>query len=146
MTACRAAHGATHTQPEGMVSTLEAMLVPVDGPLQEIESLAGGLEQLQRYVGGCIEAVPLPAFIGEAVADAATSYVNEEGKLVGLPFNSRATDFMVPGAGIMFGDYMAGDWLVCGFDPATGDHVELPGKVVDRLRLIDREFGGGRVA
>jgi hypothetical protein len=114
------------------------LLVPVQGPLVEIE-LDGTLAQLQQLVGGYIEAVPLPEFI--AGWDAATSYVNGEGKLVGLAANLRATDYLVPGAGLFWGDYVAGPFLLCGFDPDRGEHAELPEPVIRRARLIEREAG-----
>ena len=56
-------------------------------------------------------------FTDADVTDYATAYVNEEGKFMpreidgkpgpGAP-NMRATDFMVPGIGLMPGDYIAG--------------------------------------
>lgn len=118
---------------------MQALLIPVEGPLEAIE-LDGTLAQLQGLVGGNIEAVPLPGFIGGAVH--ATSYVNEEGKFdpEHKP-NMRATDFMVPGAGLFFGDYIAGPFLLCGFNAATGEHAELPAPVVRRARKIAREAG-----
>jgi uncharacterized protein DUF3846 len=115
---------------------MKALLIPVEGALEEVE-LDGTLEQLQSLVGGYIEALPLPAFMG--YARDATAYVNEEGKLHGLEHNRRATDFMVPGVGIFFGDYIAGPFLLCGFDPATGEHRALPTSVRDRARLIETE-------
>jgi hypothetical protein len=120
-----------------------ALVVPVAGPLVEVELVpdAGSgratLTQLQELVGGMIEALPLPDFI--AGADAATAYVNEEGKLVGLEPNMRATDFMVPGVGLFWNDYIAGPFVLCGFDPRTGEHAELPAPVAARARLIEQE-------
>lgn len=113
-----------------------ALLIPVEGPLEEVV-LDGGLEQLQEIVGGMIQALPLPPFITNA--DRATAYINEEGKLIDLAVNYRATDFMVPGAGMMPGDYIVGPFLLCGFDPMTGTHRELPHAVVRRARLIEDE-------
>lgn len=69
----------------------------------------------------------------------ATAYVNEEGKLVGLEPNMRATDFLVPGVGLFWGDYIAGSLVLAGFDVRTGRHRELPESVVRRARLIECE-------
>lgn len=114
-----------------------AILIPADGPLQDIE-LDGTLDQLQQLVGGNIEAVPLPDFI--IGARHATAYVNEDGKyLESCPPNFRATDYMVPGIGLFLGDFIAGPFLLCGFNPETGDHAELPKSVERRARLIERE-------
>ena len=116
---------------------MHALLIPVDGPLEQVE-LDGTLAQLQKLVGGHIEAVPLPGFIPSS--DHATAYVNEEGKfLESCPPNMRATDFMVPGVGLFPGDYISGPFLLCGFDPTTGEHTELPADVVDLARLIESE-------
>jgi hypothetical protein len=97
------------------------------------------LRQLQELVGGLIEALPIPDFVTDA--DRATAYVNEEGKMVGLPVNWAATDFMVPGVGLAFGDVIAGPMLLAGFDPRTGTHRDLPPGVAKRARLIASERG-----
>jgi hypothetical protein len=52
----------------------------------------------------------------------------------------RATDFMVPGVGLHYGDYIAGPLVLAGFDPETGDNAsEVPDGVERRARLIERE-------
>lgn len=117
----------------------KALLIPVEGPIESVE-LDGSLAQVQDLVGGGhIEAVPLPDFIKDA--DVATAYINDEGKFRDdLKPNMRATDFMVPGVGLFWGDYIAGPFLLVGFDPSTGDHTDdLPKAVVERVRLIERE-------
>lgn len=118
-----------------------ALVIPVEGPLEEVELSEPSLEQLQGLVGGLIEALPLPGFI--AGAEYATAYINEEGKLLGNTneINRRATDFMVPGVGVHYGDYIGGSFVLCGFDPRTGTHRELPEPVIARARLIEREAG-----
>lgn len=117
---------------------MKALVIPMEGPLYEIEEPS--LAQLQRTVGGFIEAVGLPAFIRGGAR--ATAYVNEEGKYKSdCKPNMRATDFMVPGVGLFTGDYVAGNFVLCGLDPATGEHDELPKGVIDRARLIEREAG-----
>lgn len=116
-----------------------ALLIPVEGPVEEI-ILDGTLEQLQEAVGGGhIEAVPIPRFVDRS--GNSTAYVNEEGKFRSdLKPNLRATDFMVPGMGIYMGDYIAGPMLICGFSIQTGEHDRpLHQSVVDRVRLIERE-------
>lgn len=44
------------------------------------------LDELQAYVGGLIERVELPRGNGHS-----TAWVNEEGKLIGLAYNEKAT-------------------------------------------------------
>lgn len=124
-----------------------ALVIPVHGPLVEVDlvpdsDLPGArssLAQLQDLVGGMIEAVDVPDFIGGG--SEATAYLNEEGKLLGLPPNMRATDFLVPGVGLHWNDYVAGPLVLCGFDLDTGKHRELPPGVVARARLIEQEAG-----
>ena len=121
----------------------KALVIPVEGPITEIEvgrPGGGDLAVLQEHVGGLIQALPLPDFIRDA--DKATGYVNEEGKFEpDCKPNMRATDFMVPGVGLFFGDYIAGTFILAGFNPRNGTHAELPQSVIDRARLIEREAG-----
>jgi hypothetical protein len=104
---------------------MKALVIRSEGPIEEIELVGGDsqLKQLQELVGGYIEAVPLPEF------DPACKP------------NMRATDFFVPGIGLMYGDHIAGTLVLCGFDAETGEHAELPQPVIDRARLIETEAG-----
>jgi hypothetical protein len=114
-----------------------ALVIPVEGPVGTVE-LDGTLAQLQALVGGLIQALPVPEFI--CPNDGATAYVNEDGKFdPDCAPNVRATDFLAPGIGLFFGDYVAGPMIVCGFDPRTGRHAPLPPGVGARVRLIERE-------
>jgi uncharacterized protein DUF3846 len=120
---------------------VRALVIPVEGPLYEIEltnDVDRDLAVLQEAVGGHIEGVPLPSFIGGH--ERAIAYVNEDGKFYAKP-NMRATDFMVPGVGLHVGDYIAGNLVLCGANVRTGDHAELPAPVVARARLIEEEAG-----
>ena len=124
-----------------------ALLIPVEGPITELHlppssdpsSDRSSLRTLQEAVGGWIEAVAIPEFVTDS--ERATAYVNEEGKLEALPINRRATDMMVPGVGLMWGDYIAGPMVVCGFDPRTGENASIPPGVERRVRLIEHEAG-----
>ena len=116
---------------------MKALAIPVEGPI-EVVDLDGSLGQLQEIVGGLIQALPVPDFI---CPDGRCSvYVNEEGKFdPAILFNGRATDFLVPGVGLMYGDWIAGTMLVAGFNPRKGEHAQLPASVAKRVRLIERE-------
>lgn len=57
-------------------------------------------QELQMYVGGYIEIVPIGQFL---------LIVNEEGKLNGLPYNKRATELIR----LISNDYVAGDVVYC---------------------------------
>lgn len=60
------------------------------------------LEELQEIVGGCVEF----AHMGKE-----TMALNEEGKLLGLPMNEKATSLYHEH--VYKGDYIVGDVLVC---------------------------------
>lgn len=62
------------------------------------------LEELQEFVGGHIEIVSL--------ADDLIMVVNEEGKLLNLPFNKAATEISRIFTGNAF-DYVVGNALIC---------------------------------
>jgi hypothetical protein len=114
-----------------------ALLVPWDGtkPVEEVELPEGSqLDELQRLVGGFIEALPFPN------DDRATAYVNEEGKYTAdAGINRRATDVMLP---VLFaGDWIAGDLVVCGFDPRRGENEDVTDKARRRVELVAREAG-----
>jgi Domain of unknown function (DUF3846) len=118
-------------------TSARALVIPVDGPVQPI-TLDDTLEQLQSIVGGLVQALPVPEFIDPD--GRSTVYVGDESKFDPdcLP-NMRATDFLVPGVGLFWGDYVAGPMIVAGFDPRTGQHVPLPDAVEQRVRLIEQE-------
>jgi hypothetical protein len=121
---------------------MKALVIRSEGPIEEIELVGGGsqLKQLQELVGGYVEAVPLPGFVDRQ--GKATAYINGEGKFdPDCKPNMRATDFFVPGIGLMYGDHIAGTLVLCGFDANTGEHAELPQPVIDRARLIETEAG-----
>lgn len=99
----------------------QAVIIPAEGPMQ-FREIEDGLDALQQLVGGNIEALPIPEFIRGA--DEATAYVNEDGKdNPECRPNMRATDLMVPGVGILFGDYVAGTMVLLGFDITRGEHT-----------------------
>ncbi len=63
-----------------------AKLIKIDGTIKEVKPKNGksfSLKELQEFVGGLIEIVPLPS--GKEIV------VNEEGKLNGLETNEKAT-------------------------------------------------------
>lgn len=60
------------------------------------------LKELQSYVGGYIETLP--------VATSQLMVVNEEGKLLNLPINKRATEIAIENCVI---DVIVGDVLIC---------------------------------
>ena len=80
-----------------------AKLIRVDGTIDPVVPKNGEdftLEELQAFVGGCIEIVHPPSQAGAILV------VNEEGRLRGLPLNGIAT--------AVYGlDFVVGDALLC---------------------------------
>lgn len=102
-----------------------------DEPISEIE--VKHLEDYQGLVGGWIEPVDIPAL-------GVTVFVNEEGLLRHLPFNSRATFlwwYLVPAARQQA--MLVGPALVVGFPDSNGDATNVPESVIDLL-IQPREY------
>jgi hypothetical protein len=90
------------------------------------------------------EALPMPYKEG----DKATCYVNEEGKYTCLDddgnveVNHRATALMKPGVRLFPGDFIAGPMVIAGFDPRTGEHIDLADALYGALLGSTREVEG----
>lgn len=85
---------------------MKAKIYKADGSIIDVKPNNGtdfSLEELQDIVGGYIEIVGL--------IDNEIMVINEEGKLIDLPFNETATQMYQEVDG--FYDYIAGDVLVC---------------------------------
>jgi hypothetical protein len=93
-----------------------AVLVPANGMIQvaNIDD-SQELKQLQSLVGGMIEAVTMQ--------NGDTMWVNEEGKLLGLPINSVATQWLlISRIGTGFdADIICGDVVLMGAVDEDGD-------------------------
>lgn len=100
---------------------VKGLLIPADPELPiEIREF-NKLEDYQAAVGGWIEAVDvLPLGI--------TTYVNEEGLLINLPFNSRATFlwwYELPH--IRHQVRLVGDAVIVGLPDGDGEMTDIPG-------------------
>jgi hypothetical protein len=81
------------------------LYVPPDGPA-EVRDIDPTLDTLQGLVGGNIQAISGPGW---------TAYLNEEGKLLGLPGNAVATALAARLGWIyLFGDLLVGPVIFCG--------------------------------
>ena len=89
-----------------------AILVPADSGRRceavEIPYGEGELAALQKYVGGYIEVASVEALSGRKNEN--LLIVNEEGKLIGLPPNRRATELCAGDRGVS--DIIVGDVLL----------------------------------
>lgn len=114
-----------------------ALLIPVDDIPQPFEY--DGLADLQRAIGGYVDAASW-AFDDPAV----TVYVHDEGKFTCEPNRSiRATHEGArwDGTPIHVGDLLDvlfGPIVVCGFDPETGEDVDLTDEQAD---MVMERFG-----
>ena len=102
---------------------VRALVIPAAlvEPIREVELERRGdscLDALQALVGGMIETLPHPT------RDDVAPYLNEEGKLLELPPNWRATELLRES--IQRGDYIAGDCVFTGFDAQRGETIDLP--------------------
>lgn len=82
-------------------------IINANGAKTEVTPKSGNsftLEELQEYVGGYIEIVRL--------SDKFLMVVNEEGKLLNLPFNSEATDIARQHKAIYPHDMIVGNALI----------------------------------
>jgi hypothetical protein len=85
---------------------MKAQWLRADGTAEEVAPVNGSdfqLPELQRFVGGYIERVSL--------RNGDEMWLNEEGKLMGLPVNWDATDLFQRTHGPI--DVIVGDVLVC---------------------------------
>jgi len=81
---------------------------------------------LTKRVGGMIEVVSFQD-------DAASIYLNEEGKLEGLPGNRRATYLAKRHGAISMLDYIAGDAVVVGPVDDEGNETGLEQEQIDKI-------------
>jgi Domain of unknown function (DUF3846) len=101
----------------------------------DIRSLTPDLTTLQMLVDGSVEAVYGYREIDGTVSDQPriTFYLNDEGKLRGLPPNPLATALwwhFNPSA--VHADFLVGPVIVTGYDPA-GHDTDVPEDVIDTI-------------
>lgn len=97
---------------------VKGLLIPVEGDISVIEiPKENSLEALQKHVGGLIELLRLP--------HNTDCYINEEGKLIGLPPNPVALGvFNFLGGQLFEGDYISGPMVMIGHD-GNGNVADL---------------------
>lgn len=100
------------------VLRITSVVIPADDEqsLRQAELPAGGLEERQQLVGGLIQAVDLDDPAGRL-------YCNEEGKVMGLPPNKRATLLLwAHGPRFRYHDFIVGDAFLVG--PVSRTHTD----------------------
>lgn len=95
----------------------KGLLITTDGQLT-IAAFAD-LADYQRAVGGYIETVELEDGQHDLI-------VNEEGLLIGLPFNQLAS--------VIGHRPLVGNAVLVGFNRSSGEHVDVDADLVDKIR------------
>jgi Domain of unknown function (DUF3846) len=118
---------------------LRALIIPASGEKAWVVDERIDLDYLQNVVGGWIEAVDVEQVLTDSGRRSvnATVFVNEEGKLNGLPVNHRATDLCALAIGGWFHDVIVGDVVVAGQPDDEGETNAVP----DALIQIVSEWG-----
>ncbi len=110
---------------------MKAVIVKTSGEVFEVN--AEGLSEIQRAVGGYIEAIEAGRF--------GSGFVNEEGKLKGLPDNVIATAVWHRANKIhKFSDYLVGDVLFCGMPDAAGNSQDISKEFTEFIKNISSTF------
>lgn len=103
------------------------VIIPADESLAISQHEFNDLRDYQEAVGGLIEAIDLDS-------PPMTFFANDEAKLVGLPFNQRATAMWWLHVPVAFGrDYLAGDVTLIGQPDEKGDTQSAPDEFVRLL-------------
>lgn len=101
------------------------ILVVEPGKVPEVREIPGGLEEMQKIVGGLIQAIyPFP----EEIA----LICNEEGMLLGLPPNRGLWDE----TGVLY-DIVCGTFFLCG---APSDSESFSGLTTEQVTELERRF------
>lgn len=118
-----------------------ALVIPADPSIPVHVETVAGLPDYQRLTGGYIEAVPLDR-------EDLTLFVNEEGKVVNLERNERADTLwrQLLTSGRIPGDYIAGDAVLVGFDPETGEQIDVPQEFMTHLATRETRTSMARLA
>ena len=123
------------------VRTIDVLVIQPGSWVAERQTVEPKLADFQRLVGGLIEALSL--------TDEVSAYINEEGKLVGLPRN-EAGDRVVKhalstvGRRMIPGDYVAGPLVLTGQPDDEGEDTGVPESVVDLLHAAGVKIGTGQ--
>jgi hypothetical protein len=93
------------------------------------------LSKMQEIVGGYVETLDLQH---PETGTIATMWMNEEGKMEGLPANEWANVVAIVGGwrGPVMGDVIVGTVFLTGFDPETGATLDLPDEWVELLARL----------
>lgn len=111
------------------------MTISTDGVWDEFPGVPA-YQDLHDGVGGYIEAVALNIGGSPKPEHEATLWLNEEGKLDGLPLNEIATYIALMYSGIADTDFIAGNVVLTGGPNEEGETLGLSPQWVTHLRKI----------
>jgi hypothetical protein len=106
----------------------KALVIPFAGEAEvlDLDAPEGGLKVLQNAVGGWVQAID----INEKV----TMWLNEEGKMIGLPRNPIATALWTKTFGPT--DIMVGNAVITGGVDEEGETIGLTDEQVQNFQAI----------
>ena len=108
---------------------MKAIKIDVDGVVTPMDDL--GLKSLQSAVGGYIEAV-------ESQSGKTTFWVNEEGKLMGLPVNLVGTELLYELHPAFRGyDILVGTVVVTGGADSHGNTLPITKEALERIKDLE---------
>lgn len=88
---------------------MSMIILKVDGTIEKTEPDSVSLEDVQKGVGGYIEAVPyFDVYEGEECQ----AWCDEEGKIKSYPMNGKGTNYWYDIMGVNGGDYLVGDIVI----------------------------------
>lgn len=126
-----------------MAREIQYAVIPADvaQPIRFVEGKPD-LATWQEAVGGYIESVTVhPGGAKDfPIRDGVRLFINEEGKLNGLPFNRRATLLAYAGKGIRGNDVLVGDVAVYGGVDGDGECTGLKQPQMDLLLQLATHF------
>jgi len=120
---------ASRTPEEGEGLHINSIVIPADEeqPLRENQLLTAGLKDRQQLVGGLIQGIDL-------MDPPARLYCNEEGKVLELPMNKRATLLLwVHNPAFTYRDVIVGDAFLVGPVGRRSTDTSVPDKYAERL-------------
>ena len=114
--------GVEATNP--MEKTMKAIKITADGNVDQIE--VNGYEDLKEHIGGWLEGLHL--------TDDTFAYIDEEGKMKGLPYNVLATELCTDlQVGLAPTDFISGTMLIVGSPDSEGNETDVPDHILPKV-------------
>jgi hypothetical protein len=109
-----------------MSQPIKALVIQPDGRIEH--TTLSSYDDYNKAVGGWIEALQL--------GPNASGYINEEGKLIGLPRNDKATKLCHARKSIFPTDFIVGPLLVVGPLDSEGNDTDLSDEVAKVITFL----------